>query len=415
MTDPFKNCSHHELINDAFCRSKKLFEKNNTCPFEPVEQICHISSYSEPIGHSKDNCYEAFFTMCSIKNEKKHQKNNKCVILEKSFVDWCTCEDIIPKDGKGKGNSDGTRDCVCFPYHVNPYALHKLKDKDKNSTCVCSHVFRKKCQLFKDNKRQYANISCITTNNTLPMEKRLNCSKWLQHHSTRNKTNPKVLFKEGNVWKVYNKTTGDFSTVLRNISSNDFNISNTDNETLHNLEMVEFDLDHLLRETIDGVKNSNETYILKPEHIGQHGALTNWSDPLSSAPYISHVSQDGASSNQIASGPFHSPLTTAGLLFFPFTILLLVLVLVYVYYKKTCKKSQPPNVDQVYEENQWDDILFEEPSSVFTNIPQTQPAGALHPTLSRLQRAFRNARSSVVVFTKDSQDNEILIKQDDTE
>lgn len=412
MADPFKNCSHHELINDAFCRSQKLFQKNNTCPFEPVEQICHLSSHSAPIGHSKDNCYEAFYTMCSIKDEQKHQKNNNCVIWEKSFVDWCTCEDVVPKDGQK--NSTGMRDCVCFPYHVNPYIVHK-SNNNKNSTCVCDTVFRKKCQLFKDNNRQYANISCITTNDTLPMENRLNCSKWLQYHSSRNQTNPKVLFKHDNVWKISNKTHGLFSTVLRNISSTDFNISHVDNETIKDLQMIEFDLDHLLREAIDNSKDPNATYILSPEHIDQHRTLSNWSNELSPVSHISVSSHAGASSNQIANGPFNSPLSTAGLLFFPFTVLLLVLVLVYIYSKKICKKNQPINLHQINEEENWDDILFDEPSPDPSTMQQTQPAGVLHPTLSTLQRALRKVRSSVVVFTKDSQDDEILIKHGEME
>lgn len=414
MADPFKNCTHHELITDAFCRGKKLFDKTNTCQIKPIEQICHLSTYSNPIGKSKDGCYEAFYTVCSIKNMPVHA-TDECVILEHSFMDWCTCEDV--KTNSTNGSSDGYRDCVCFPYHTNPYVVHKIYDRNNHrSTCVCPTVFRKKCKLYESNNLARRNITCTTTNETLPLETHLNCSTWLQHQSNKNFTHPKVAFKEGDTWKIFNTRHGNYSTVLRNASRLNFNVTNENNTVINKeFEMIEFDLDQLLHEAMNAPYN-NTTHAdpLKPEHIIHHPFDLNatiYNKSLYATPGVtSNLSLHSNPIAQVAS-KFHTPLQTFTMFCIPFGSLLLILlgILIFVRWdnKKTKRAMEAPRCT----EETWEDVLSNDETVHCTieNLERPQQSRSLHPFLASLRRTYRQVGSSVVVFKKDEKDTEALV------
>lgn len=416
MADPFKNCTHHELITDAFCRSQKLFEKNNTCQIKPIEQICHLSTYSNPIGKSQDGCYEAFYTMCSVKNMQQHA-TDECVILEHSFVDWCTCEDV--KTNSTNGSSQGYRDCVCFPYHANPYILHKAYDpKHTRSNCVCPTVFRKKCKLYDNGNLARRNITCNTTSDPLPLETHLNCSTWLQHHTNKNSTHPKVAYKDGDKWKVQNTRLGDFSTVLRNVSKLNFNITGENNTAInHEFDMIEFDLDHLLYEAMRPTNNTNHTDPLKPEHIIRYPFDPNatiYNKSLHATPGIPSTNAVYANPETQIASQFHSPLKTFAMFCVPFGSLLIILLGILIFVRWDNKKTKRAMETPRCAEDNWEDVLSNDETVHCTieNLERPQPSRSLHPFLASLRRTYRQVGSSVVVFKKDERDTDALVENE---
>lgn len=171
-----QNCSKFQNINTAFCISHMLFNKNNTCSHEPLEQTCYLQREMNHAMEKTEGCYEGFYARCHVNDYSKHIKDNDCVMVEALLLEWCTCE----KSKNESKNDKVEKDCTCFPHHTRPYTVHNFKAKDnkedKENSCICSNIHRKKCYFPKDRKVWNEPINCTTVNNILPLESNMNCS-----------------------------------------------------------------------------------------------------------------------------------------------------------------------------------------------------------------------------------------------
>lgn len=154
-----------------------LFNKNDTCLHEPLQQTCYLQREMNHAMEETEGCYEGFYARCHVNDYTKHIKDDDCVLAEASLLEWCTCD-----ESKNKSQKDDKveKECTCFPHHIRPYTVHNLKaigkKKDKENSCVCSNIHRKKCYFPKDRKVWNEKINCTTVSGILPMESKMKCS-----------------------------------------------------------------------------------------------------------------------------------------------------------------------------------------------------------------------------------------------